>query len=121
SLVKLYRIDPGVRKDGVLMFGVRSAAQYPQARSWVVQGALLDRLRALPGVTSARDRKSTRLNSSHGSISYAVFCLKKKSPPCTRSPLLRSLPPASDHHHLDRTTAGRGPTGGRRRSGPRPS
>src|SRR2546429_5916474 len=26
------------------------------------------------------DRKSTRLNSSHGYISYAVFCLKKKSP-----------------------------------------
>src|SRR5207245_9851011 len=26
----------------------------------------------------AKDRKSTRLNSSHGSISYAVFCLKKK-------------------------------------------
>src|SRR5207245_3743636 len=26
---------------------------------------------------SVRDRKSTRLNSSHGSISYAVFCLKK--------------------------------------------
>src|SRR5687768_17736812 len=34
-----------------------------------------------------QDRKSTRLNSSHGYISYAVFCLKKKkskhtSPPC---------------------------------------
>src|SRR5256884_4398436 len=28
--------------------------------------------------TRARDRKSTRLNSSHGYISYAVFCLKKK-------------------------------------------
>src|SRR5207245_4671021 len=27
----------------------------------------------------SRDRKSTRLNSSHGSISYAVFCLKKKN------------------------------------------
>src|SRR3989449_7074076 len=27
---------------------------------------------------TARDRKSTRLNSSHGYISYAVFCLKKK-------------------------------------------
>src|SRR2546429_1125605 len=27
------------------------------------------------------DRKSTRLNSSHGYISYAVFCLKKKSEP----------------------------------------
>src|SRR5689334_24558335 len=26
------------------------------------------------------DRKSTRLNSSHSSISYAVFCLKKKNP-----------------------------------------
>src|SRR3712207_8062902 len=27
------------------------------------------------------DRKSTRLNSSHANISYAVFCLKKKQPP----------------------------------------
>src|SRR5690348_17461971 len=38
--------------------------------SWVVQ----------PGGVSRRkrDRKSTRLNSSHPSISYAVFCLKKK-------------------------------------------
>src|SRR2546422_1878454 len=34
----------------------------------------------LPGNTGAgmADRKSTRLNSSHGYISYAVFCLKKK-------------------------------------------
>src|SRR2546429_7243078 len=31
----------------------------------------------LPAVAS-KDRKSTRLNSSHGYISYAVFCLKKK-------------------------------------------
>src|SRR2546422_7322630 len=30
------------------------------------------------GRLSQRDRKSTRLNSSHGYISYAVFCLKKK-------------------------------------------
>src|SRR5437870_10246249 len=29
-------------------------------------------------VRSSRDRKSTRLNSSHVAISYAVFCLKKK-------------------------------------------
>src|SRR3712207_7025227 len=28
-----------------------------------------------------RDRKSTRLNSSHANISYAVFCLKKKTQP----------------------------------------
>src|SRR2546429_2524111 len=30
-------------------------------------------------ISEARDRKSTRLNSSHGYISYAVFCLKKKN------------------------------------------
>src|SRR2546427_8218646 len=33
---------------------------------------------AMRGETSTRDRKSTRLNSSHSQISYAVFCLKKK-------------------------------------------
>src|SRR5262245_63922315 len=32
----------------------------------------------LPGAARLRDRKSTRLNSSHLGISYAVFCLKKK-------------------------------------------
>src|SRR5256884_1316239 len=31
-----------------------------------------------PATASSPDRKSTRLNSSHGYISYAVFCLKKK-------------------------------------------
>src|SRR3712207_7816871 len=31
-----------------------------------------------PGRVGALDRKSTRLNSSHANISYAVFCLKKK-------------------------------------------
>src|SRR2546422_7854159 len=31
------------------------------------------------GFEERRDRKSTRLNSSHGYISYAVFCLKKKN------------------------------------------
>src|SRR3712207_7205407 len=36
-----------------------------------------DRLRQI------RDRKSTRLNSSHANISYAVFCLKKKKNNCT--------------------------------------
>src|SRR5256884_442049 len=34
--------------------------------------------RATSSKRSLRDRKSTRLNSSHGYISYAVFCLKKK-------------------------------------------
>src|SRR3712207_7202355 len=31
------------------------------------------------GESSVKDRKSTRLNSSHANISYAVFCLKKKT------------------------------------------
>src|SRR5438309_12037440 len=45
----------------------------------LVQGPVQHRL--LPvgrGDPAAQDRKSTRLNSSHSSISYAVFCLKKK-------------------------------------------
>src|SRR5690349_24234266 len=45
-------------------------------------------LRRRHGYTSAPiDRKSTRLNSSHVEISYAVFCLKKK-----RIPLIRTDP-----------------------------
>src|SRR5438067_13871187 len=34
------------------------------------------------GIAMPEDRKSTRLNSSHVSISYAVFCLKKKNTTC---------------------------------------
>src|SRR2546428_5273218 len=37
-----------------------------------------DRRVEWPSGRTARDRKSTRLNSSHDQISYAVFCLKKK-------------------------------------------
>src|SRR2546429_6685796 len=37
-----------------------------------------DLLQSELALVRARDRKSTRLNSSHGYISYAVFCLKKK-------------------------------------------
>src|SRR5438309_5817731 len=36
-------------------------------------------VRILTSFCYSRDRKSTRLNSSHSSISYAVFCLKKKT------------------------------------------
>src|SRR2546429_3987087 len=39
-----------------------------------------------PWATVEADRKSTRLNSSHGYISYAVFCLKKKT--------------HKEHHHI---------------------
>ena len=53
TLIKLYRVDRGVRTDGVLTFSIRSPRRYPQARSWAVQQALLDRLSVLPGVASA--------------------------------------------------------------------
>src|SRR5690348_18046558 len=43
-------------------------------RSWLTSG-----FGSYVGIET--DRKSTRLNSSHPSISYAVFCLKKKKPP----------------------------------------
>src|SRR5687768_18219470 len=44
------------------------------------------------GTSPGRDRKSTRLNSSHGYISYAVFCLKKKTPtPATRLRVITPL------------------------------
>src|SRR5947199_7204121 len=42
--------------------------------SWAVQDGELEMLGRIP----MEDRKSTRLNSSHLGISYAVFCLKKK-------------------------------------------
>src|SRR2546430_3597197 len=51
-------------------------------RSKIRDGSLLDTLRRLPVTLPLKgrflDRKSTRLNSSHSQISYAVFCLKKK-------------------------------------------
>src|SRR5947209_18592889 len=37
---------------------------------------------ALDALEPGKDRKSTRLNSSHANISYAVFCLKKKNCLC---------------------------------------
>src|SRR2546422_7267941 len=48
-------------------------AEYLQTHGW-------ETFRAANG-----DRKSTRLNSSHGYISYAVFCLKKKMKPLSAS------------------------------------
>src|SRR3712207_8224570 len=45
--------------------------------------------------TPSRDRKSTRLNSSHANISYAVFCLKKKK---IKSTSIRDQ--TTDDHHI---------------------
>src|SRR2546422_2762177 len=51
----------------------RGAADVQHARARHAEGAA-----RRSGRAARRDRKSTRLNSSHGYISYAVFCLKKK-------------------------------------------
>src|SRR5438034_6048689 len=47
-------------------------------RQYEARTVLLRTLLILPRNPRVRDRKSTRLNSSHTVISYAVFCLKKK-------------------------------------------
>src|SRR6266581_4929911 len=60
--------------------------------------------------TATRDRKSTRLNSSHLSISYAVFCLKKKKLP---RPGPRSSTRTVPRRRL--SSSRRGPAPGRRR------
>src|SRR2546430_10310269 len=53
-----------------------------------------------------KDRKSTRLNSSHSQISYAVFCLKKKKYPTIPTPthpLLNRHPPCVASLSLQRS------------------
>src|SRR2546430_13212796 len=78
------------------------------------------KFRCGPGMATSlprprQDRKSTRLNSSHSQISYAVFCLKKKKTPnkptslttnihrhhraAARSELLRAIPPCPHSHN----------------------
>src|SRR5207245_10217121 len=66
-LVGLHQVLAGERVD---------ARDARKARELVGEG--VNRLLVCFGVDVGEDRKSTRLNSSHGSISYAVFCLKKK-------------------------------------------
>src|SRR3712207_8298888 len=70
----------GVPGQGALDRVLRRARAAARARP-AVQSVLLDqRGRPRPAVRGPdRDRKSTRLNSSHANISYAVFCLKKKN------------------------------------------
>src|SRR2546422_5937595 len=63
-------LRPGVRKQSSPV----AAAGGVAARGGAERRAPQTRARRVGG----GDRKSTRLNSSHGYISYAVFCLKKK-------------------------------------------
>src|SRR3712207_7988028 len=64
----------------------RESAAHQRDLVRALQRTIRDRCRSPVGASPARnfpehgrgDRKSTRLNSSHANISYAVFCLKKK-------------------------------------------
>src|SRR5258707_11810031 len=64
---------------GVLAYVLeRSAKATPATAALGAVGALLLLVAVVAFAERSRDRKSTRLNSSHANISYAVFCLKKK-------------------------------------------
>src|SRR5688572_32258459 len=76
----LFRSEPGGQDDlprGRLEADVDGDAVPRPLRGFDRRGGRLAR-RSHRGRAEERDRKSTRLNSSHSQISYAVFCLKKK-------------------------------------------
>src|SRR3989440_6693210 len=64
SMLGLFALNPNGLNGAVLQM----------INHGIYSGALF----LLVGIIYERDRKSTRLNSSHDQISYAVFCLKKK-------------------------------------------
>src|SRR3989442_5976849 len=69
-------------RNGLL---IRDRAAFERARAlhavvFDKTGTLTEGRFGVTDVISLEDRKSTRLNSSHVRISYAVFCLKKKTP-----------------------------------------
>src|SRR5438445_2076690 len=72
-----------------------TVAEFLARQRWTL---ILTARHEVPLLEAVKDRKSTRLNSSHANISYAVFCLKKKNTKssCTicdiQPPQLRCLP-----------------------------
>src|SRR2546422_558672 len=70
SIIRRRQSIPGKRRVREVPFARMAhveLSQLPGPKNWAIAGGSND-----------ADRKSTRLNSSHGYISYAVFCLKKK-------------------------------------------
>src|SRR5260221_7286234 len=64
------------RSNAAALHIIETLQQHEQGR--LAAARLADETGALAGLDPQADRKSTRLNSSHTVISYAVFCLKKK-------------------------------------------
>src|SRR3712207_8658038 len=71
----LFRSRVSTRFDSVVLTDARGDNT---GEHFVALGAQRPRLRQRTPRLLQEDRKSTRLNSSHANISYAVFCLKKK-------------------------------------------
>src|SRR3712207_8301500 len=71
--------DAGHDADTIEAMVYLESAGFPDARAGDTEAAV--GLTQILAETGQKDRKSTRLNSSHANISYAVFCLKKKKPP----------------------------------------
>src|SRR3989449_7924308 len=69
----------GLQPDLIALTGDVADGFPPALRDEVAPLAGLEAPHGKYFVTGNQDRKSTRLNSSHGYISYAVFCLKKKN------------------------------------------
>src|SRR3712207_7754219 len=73
-------IGPGERTSLQPIAARLAPADYDQLHHFITVGPWDDgTLEAETLAHPDRDRKSTRLNSSHANISYAVFCLKKKT------------------------------------------
>src|SRR5688572_31475673 len=73
ALPILIRARPAAEKIGLLLRRRRIIDEHHQRLA-----ARVETLVVIPLILRRQDRKSTRLNSSHSQISYAVFCLKKK-------------------------------------------
>src|SRR2546429_9369402 len=81
ATTEIYTLSPTRRSSDLFLSGLLPAAYGYASQSTSSPRALASAIMAstraaLPQLSI--DRKSTRLNSSHGYISYAVFCLKKK-------------------------------------------
>src|SRR3712207_6906843 len=75
----LFRSDIGLADPAALLQARAASEAYEQLGSPEGELALAQAVLYLALAPKSKDRKSTRLNSSHANISYAVFCLKKKN------------------------------------------
>src|SRR5256884_1201049 len=91
----IHRGDPALQERIMIVFGGKGFIQKKRRVAEPVSG-----------IPKQIDRKSTRLNSSHGYISYAVFCLKKKNSNIVRR--ARRAEPRKRRTRRSRATLSRG-------------